>query len=248
MRLLSGLLTALLTGIGLAALPPSGVADPLPAMDRPSRVHSVQADTTCPTAADGLQRRAPDTLVSTQNLLDAAPATAGPTSVHAVVEIPAGTAEKWEVAANGRALAIEQRDGQRRRIDYLPYPANYGFIPRTRSTTASGGDGDPLDVVLLGPATPCGAVVQARVIGALRLMDDGERDHKLLAVRPSAPLGEVETLGELEDQFPGVLDILETWFLRYQGPGNRSDGFMDAEAARSAVSEAAARSPSSSDR
>jgi hypothetical protein len=58
----------------------------------------------------------------------------GSTTVHALVEISAGTAEKWEVKADERALAIGQRDGWRRRIEYLPYPANYGFIPNTRST------------------------------------------------------------------------------------------------------------------
>jgi inorganic pyrophosphatase len=47
--------------------------------------------------------------------------------VRAVVEIPAGTSEKWEVVEDGRALAIERQDGQRRRIDYLPYPSNYGY-------------------------------------------------------------------------------------------------------------------------
>ena len=165
--------------------------------------------------------------------------------MHAVVEIPAGTADKWEVAEDGRALAIERQDGQRRRIDYLPYPANYGFIPRTRSTTEAGGDGDPLDIVLLGPATPCGAVVQARLIGALHLVDDGEQDDKMLAVRPGTPLGDVHGLDELRDRYPGVLDILETWFVHYEGPGNRSRGFVDAAAARAIVTEAARNVPAS---
>lgn len=168
------------------------------------------------------------------------------TSVHAVVEVPAGTAAKWEVTAEGRALAIEQRDGEQRRIEYLPYPANYGFIPNTRSSAPDGGDGDPLDVVLLGPAAPCGATVRARVLGALRLVDDGERDHKILAGRPSAPIGDVANIEALREQFPGVLPILETWFVHYEGPGNRSRGFVDAETARTAVSDAAlpASSPS----
>jgi inorganic pyrophosphatase len=167
--------------------------------------------------------------------------------VRAVVEIPAGTSEKWEVVEDGRALAIERQDGQRRRIDYLPYPSNYGFIPRTRLTTDEGGDGDPVDVVILGPATPCGAVVDARIVGALRLLDDGEQDDKVLAVRPEAPLGDVHDLDELRDRYPGVLDILETWFVHYKGPGNRSRGFVGAAAARSIVTEAV-RPASPSDR
>jgi inorganic pyrophosphatase len=168
--------------------------------------------------------------------------------VHAVVEIPSGTADKWEVAEDGRVLAIERQDGQRRRIDYLPYPANYGFFPRTRLATDDGGDGDPVDVVILGPAVPCGAVVEARIIGALRLLDDGEQDDKMLAVRPGAPLGTVHGLDELRDRYPGVLDILETWFVHYEGPGNRSRGFVDAAAARSIVTAAAHPAPATNER
>jgi inorganic pyrophosphatase len=155
------------------------------------------------------------------------------------VEIPAGTADKWEVAGDGRHLVVERVGGEPRRINYLPYPANYGFVPRTLSDSAVGGDGDPLDVVLLGPALPCGAVVEARLVGALRLVDDGEEDTKLLAVRPEDPLGGVRDIGDVERHFPGVLDILETWFVHYEGPGNRSLGTWSAEEARSAVDRAA---------
>jgi inorganic pyrophosphatase len=214
-------------------------------LDRTPSPDAIRADTSCSAIAPGLHRRAPDTLAAASNLRTAAPAPTGAGPVHAVVEIPAGTADKWEVAEDGRALAIERQDGQRRRIDYLPYPANYGFIPRTRSTTEAGGDGDPLDIVLLGPATPCGAVVQARLIGALHLVDDGEQDDKMLAVRPGTPLGDVHGLDELRDRYPGVLDILETWFVHYEGPGNRSRGFVDAAAARAIVTEAARNVPAS---
>jgi inorganic pyrophosphatase len=202
---------------------------------------TVRVDTTCPAVADGLRRQAPDTLAAETNLLDVAPATAGSTAVNVVVEIPAGTAEKWEVAENGRALAIEREAGRLRRIDYLPYPANYGFVPQTRLGTEAGGDGDPVDVVLLGPAAPCGAVVRARILGTLRLIDNGEQDDKILAVRPRSPLGDVRGIDDLQDRYPGVLKILETWFVHYKGAENRSRGVGGVEAARSVVQEAARR-------
>ena len=134
MRFFPSLLAVAFMCVGFGSLPQSVFADrPLRPIETPPRA-SLPADTTCLAVAPGLRRRAPDTLVADHNLLDGAPATAGSTSVHAAVEIPAGTAEKWEVKADERALAIGQRDGWRRRIEYLPYPANYGFIPNTRST------------------------------------------------------------------------------------------------------------------
>jgi inorganic pyrophosphatase len=200
---------------------------------------TVRVDTACPAVAEGLQRQAPDTLAAGTDLLEVAPATAGSTAVNVVVEIPAGTAEKWEVAKNGRALAIEREAGRLRRINYLPYPANYGFIPRTRLGAEAGGDGDPVDVVLLGSATPCGAVVRARILGTLRLIDNGEQDDKILAVRPRSPLGDVRGIDDLQDRYPGVLEILETWFVHYKGAETRSQGFGGSETARSVVREAA---------
>jgi inorganic pyrophosphatase len=207
--------------------------------------HPVEADTTCPTIAPGLERRSPDTLAAARDLRTIAPATAGSLFVHGLVEIPAGTSDKWELTHDGRFLAIEQVDGTRRRIQYLPYPANYGFIPNTGSNPEAGGDGDPLDVVLLGPALPCGAVVRARILGVLRLIDDAEQDDKILAVPPGSPIAGVGDLDDLRRQYPGLLDILETWFVRYEGPGNRSQGVGRAAAAWSIVRDAALSNPAS---
>jgi inorganic pyrophosphatase len=93
------------------------------------------------------------------------------------------------------------------------------MIPRTLLPEDRGGDGDPLDVIVLGPAVPRGSVVQARLLGMLRALDDGELDHKLIAVPPDSPLGSVATLDELSREFGGITEILQIWFANYKGPG-----------------------------
>jgi inorganic pyrophosphatase len=165
---------------------------------------------------------------------------AGAGRVQVVVEIPAGTNAKWEVdKVTGRPL-LEQRDGGPRVVDYLPYPANYGLLPRTLLPEEQGGDGDPLDVVLLGPARPRGAVVPARPVAVLRLFDEGARDDKILAVDLEGPLGSVNGLEELEERYPGVSAILQTWFTSYKGPGRmQSNGIGDAAEAWFRIDEAA---------
>lgn len=158
--------------------------------------------------------------------------------INVVVEIPAGTNEKWEVAGNGR-LEWELVDSTPRVVQYLPYPANYGMIPRTLLPEVEGGDGDPLDVILLGPAQERGAVVPARAIGILLLEDDGERDDKILAVLLSGPLSDVTDLADLEDRFPGSGSIIETWFTNYKGAGRlESGGFSSSLTAVETVAEA----------
>jgi inorganic pyrophosphatase len=112
--------------------------------------------------------------------------------VNVVVEIPAGTNAKWEVVKESGRLEWEQRGGRPRVFDYLAYPGNYGMVPRTLLPKELGGDGDPLDVIVLGPALERGSVVAVRLIGILELLDGGEQDDKLIAVLPGAPL--LETL------------------------------------------------------
>ena len=67
-------------------------------------------------------------------------------SVNALIEIPSGSTGKFEVGDDGVMRWAKDRDtGGRREVDYLPFPVNYGMVPRTLSD-----DGDALDIVVLG--------------------------------------------------------------------------------------------------
>ena len=72
--------------------------------------------------------------------------------INVVVEIPTGSVQKWEVDKTSGNLKWEFVDGKPREVKYLGYPGNYGMIPRTLLPKELGGDGDPLDVIVLGPA------------------------------------------------------------------------------------------------
>jgi inorganic pyrophosphatase len=137
--------------------------------------------------------------------------------VNIVVEIPAGTNQKWEVSESGDLLRWEIEDGRPRVVQYLAYPANYGMLPRTLLPRSQGGDGDPLDALVLGPRLERGEVVAARPVGVLRLTDDGERDDKIIAVPEAGPLSDVSSLAELDEQYPGASSIIEIWFTHYKG-------------------------------
>ncbi len=160
--------------------------------------------------------------------------------VHALIEIPAGTNAKWELDRDTGRLAWEQEDGRPRVVPYLPYPANYGMVPRTLLPAAEGGDGDALDVIVLGPARPRGEVAAAKLLGVLELLDGGERDDKLVAVLPGTPLADVDDLAGLDERHPGVTRILEVWFTSYKGPGKlESRGFAGRERAEEILRAAA---------
>lgn len=118
--------------------------------------------------------------------------------VRAVIEIPAGTTAKWEVTKPLGKLEWEQLGRANRIVDYLAYPANYGMIPRTVLPESTGGDGDLLDANVIGPAIERGNVVEAKLIGVLWLVDNNERDDKLITVSPGSSLYDVNSIADLE--------------------------------------------------
>lgn len=136
-----------------------------------------------------------------------------------VIEIPAGTTAKFEVDKNTGMMELEQKNGQPRYVQYLGYPGNYGLIPRTVLPKAKGGDGDPVDVLVLGPAVPRGSVVRGRAIGMLNLLDNGEIDDKIIVVMENSPFAKVRSIADLDAKFPGVTGILQAWFTSYKGYG-----------------------------
>lgn len=179
-------------------------------------------------------------LKSEKNLVTVMPAKNIDGSINVLVEIPSGTNGKWEVNKETGNLDWEFKKGAPRVVQYLPYPSNYGMIPQTLSPEEIGGDGDPLDVLLLGEAVPRGAYVKGKLIGVIYMKDHGETDDKLLAVAEGSPFENVNSVSELAEQFPGTLTILQTWFVNYKGIGEdmKVTGFANKTEADKVLNEA----------
>jgi len=134
-----------------------------------------------------------------------------------IVEIPAGTNEKWEVSKKTGKIEINLKHGKKRVINFLPYPGNYGFIPQTKLSRVIGGDDDPIDVLLLSNSFERGSVVKVKIIGGLDFLDRGERDTKLIAVLDKGVLSHINTIEELFYKHPNILSIVKLWFEGYKG-------------------------------
>ena len=101
-----------------------------------------------------------------------------PDLVTAVVEIPRGSRNKYELDKESGLLKLD-------RVLYsaVHYPGDYGFIPRTLHE-----DGDPLDVLVrLNEPTFPGCQIEVRPIGVLKMLDKGEPDDKVLAIPAQDP-------------------------------------------------------------
>lgn len=96
-----------------------------------------------------------------------------PEVVTAIIEIPKGSQGKFEIDKPSGLLKLD-----RVLFSAVHYPANYGFIPQSYC-----GDKDPLDIlVLMSVPLPHLCLVQARVIGVMRMVDQGDADDKIIAV------------------------------------------------------------------
>ncbi len=96
-----------------------------------------------------------------------------PEIVNAIIEIPKGSQAKYELDKKSGLIKLD-----RVLFSSVHYPANYGFIPRTLSD-----DGDPLDILVLSSieVDPL-CLIEAKVIGLMRMVDDDEKDDKIIAI------------------------------------------------------------------
>jgi len=116
-----------------------------------------------------------------------------PELINGIIEISTGMRTKYEVDKETGLLSLD-------RVLYsaVYYPANYGFIPQTL-----GDDHDPLDIMILcrEPIQPL-CLVKARVIGVMRMIDQGLGDEKILAVAENdANTNHVKDISELATHF-----------------------------------------------
>lgn len=140
-------------------------------------------------------------------------------TVNMIVEISAGTTAKYEMNKNSHQIVMDSIDGKPRYINYLGYPGNYGMIPNTILPKSEGGDGDPLDILLLGVTQPRGSIQKSRVVGVMKLLDNGEQDDKIIAVPNTPKWSNVRDIDDLDQYFPGARTIVSTFFTSYKEKG-----------------------------
>ena len=133
-----------------------------------------------------------------------------PEVFNVVIEIPKGSRNKYEY---DEELDIIKLD----RVSFtaMAHPYDYGFIPQTRSD-----DGDHLDAfVLLDSSVFPGCLVQARPIGILFMVDDGENDEKIIAV----PADDIRFthIKDLADVSPHIQKEIQHFFEHYKDLQNK---------------------------
>ena len=152
-------------------------------------------------------------------------------SYDVVIEIPRGSRNKYEVDHETGRVYLD-------RVLFTPfvYPTDYGFFENTL-----GGDGDPLDALVLleYPLFP-GVGVKVRPVAMLVMEDDGGVDEKVLCVQDKDPRW--QHIQDLKDVPKQTLDEIEHFFTRYKDlePGKwvKIQGWEDRAATQKVIDNA----------
>jgi inorganic pyrophosphatase len=157
-------------------------------------------------------------------------------ALRVVVETPRGSRHKYAWNEELRAFEHKATLGSG-----LVWPYDYGFIPRTK-----GGDGDPLDVLVLmdEPAFP-GCILNVRIIGGFEVEKNGVTNDRFVAcLLPSREISlstdGYETLSDLPKP---LLDQMENFLTTYsvqRGNDVRVRGRMQAKDALSKIKDSIA--------
>lgn len=151
-----------------------------------------------------------------------------------IVEIPKGIAHKMEVNKEEPHNPIMQdttHHGTRGRNYLYGVPFfNYGLLPQTwedpsvKDVAGNGGDNDPLDVIEIGAAQlPMGSVNPVKVLGSIEMVDQGEVDHKIIAISlDDDDASRINTIADLRKVKPGVLESIIDWLKNYKIPEGKS--------------------------
>lgn len=126
--------------------------------------------------------------------------------INVVVEIPAGSNHKIEWDRKLGAMKLD-------RVEPIIFakPTNYGFIPQTLDE-----DGDELDALIItDQPLSTGIFLQARIIGVMKFVDDGEVDDKVVVV-PADDRNNGNAIQTLEDLPPQLVKQIEFHFNHYK--------------------------------
>lgn len=148
--------------------------------------------------------------------------------INVIVEINKGSKNKYEIDKSTGIIALD-------RVAHTAqdFPYDYGFIPQTLWD-----DGDALDVILLTthPLHP-GILVRARPVAIMNMIDNGDRDDKIIAVPIDDPRwDEVKDLSDINKHTLKEMEHFYSTYKKVQGKEVSVKGFKGVKEAKEAFS------------
>src|SRR5688572_17410469 len=141
-------------------------------------------------------------------------------TINSYVEIARADRRKWEFDMQSNERVIDRLIA----LKVGGYPVNYGFVPQTVSY-----DGDPFDILVLGPPIAGGSLVRGVIVGLMLMEDEKGLDSKVV-VSVAGPDGKPKYALTPSDQrrigdyFNGYKRFEPGAFSKVPGWGSAADG------------------------
>jgi len=155
--------------------------------------------------------------------------------VNTIIEVSTGSINKYEIITESGQLKLD-------RVGYssLSYPFTYGAIPQTWDL-----DNDPLDIEIVNVTESLvpNSVAEVRIIGAMKFVDGGEVDDKIIGVLESDKrVDHIKTIDDLGEYFKKETKYYWENYKALKKPGTGVVGeFMSVADAIKIVKESAER-------
>ena|SRR3989344_476526 len=152
-----------------------------------------------------------------------------PEKFNVIIEISRGSSNKYEVDKETGMIKLD-------RVLYssMYYPLDYGYLPQTHWH-----DGDPLDALVMTthPLLP-GVLVEVKPIGVLSMIDNGDKDEKIIAVAVGDPrMNEYEDVNDLTEHLRKEITHFYEVYKDLQGKEVKVLSWGNAEEAKKVVME-----------
>jgi inorganic pyrophosphatase len=120
----------------------------------------------------------------------------------------------------------------------MRYPCNYGYVPHTL-----GGDGDPLDVLVMTPMPLIArCVINCRPIGMLEMKDEAGSDEKLIAVPNNKLSPQYKHINSVRELPEPIREQIQHFFEHYKdlekGKWVKVEGWHGPQDARRTITDA----------
>lgn len=143
-------------------------------------------------------------------------------NLHAVIEIPAGTAKMYQYDRATNGFKLERKNGKDKKFMGLSMPFNFGFLPSTKTKFTVDKNNPELDVVVIGEKVSTSSLVDIKIIGSIQFAhkDSSRRDlpeNVIYNVVVAIPIDDelatikVESYRELTKTYRGQRKIIEIY-------------------------------------
>jgi inorganic pyrophosphatase len=156
-----------------------------------------------------------------------------PEEFNVMVEIPKGSAVKYEISEATGKLEVDRLLGSS-----FSYPYNYGFIPETLAD-----DGDALDAMILtDQVLEKSQLVVCRPVAILEMEDEKGKDEKIICVAVNEADENFSRIKDLSDLDLSCLEKIKLFFKQYKdtekNKWTKVQNFNDRRAAMKAIMRA----------